>query len=269
MEARNDRLFEPAPKRRTDAVQPRQHELLVEVLRFVTAALAFGSVTLGIFGRFHWFSNPRVIGTAGAAGVTFLLWLAIPRFRTWAKHRNARSRDLEFVASQGKRLHKLLGHFKAFAHSTENESLVSILRSACVDESLVRQLYGAEYVSTWFDCLYEESELEAVSLRAFLNRCTQFVALMTEFNTCHVIPTQKQIEKGTFSVPDHFIDELEQFREDYNAFQRDVEEWTNELRDYSRLGWGEGDWWRKHSPAVHFERVRSFRPPKPVGVHLP
>jgi len=92
---------------------------------------------------------------------------------------------------------------------------------------------------------------------------------MTEFSTCHVIPTQKQIEKGTIAVPDHFIDELEQFREDYNAFQRDVEEWATELTDYSRLGWGEGDWWRKHSPAVHFERVRSFRRSKPVGMHMP
>lgn len=269
MERGNDRLFEPALKQKTDAVQPRKHELLVEVLRFVTAGLAFGSVMLGIFGRFHWFSNPWVIATAGAAGVTFLLWLGIPRFRAWAKQRNTRIHDLEFVASQGKRLHKFLGQFKAFAHSTENESLVSILRSACVDLELVKQMYGAEYVSSWFDCFHEESELEATSLRAFLNRCTQFVALMTEFNTCHVIPTQKQIEKGTFAVPDHFVDELEQFREDYNAFQRDVEEWANELRDYSRLCWGEGDWWRKHSPAVHFERVRSFRRSKPVAVRLP
>jgi hypothetical protein len=39
MERGNDRLFEPALKQKTDAVQPRKHELLVEVLRFVTAAL--------------------------------------------------------------------------------------------------------------------------------------------------------------------------------------------------------------------------------------
>src|SRR5215469_17731062 len=127
MKEGNDPLFERRTRQRTDAPQPRKRELLVEVLRFVTAALAFGSVTLGIFGRFHWFANPWVIATAGATSLVFLSWLVVPRFKTWAKQRNTRARDLEFIASQGNRLHKLLGPFKVFAHNTENRSLVSIL----------------------------------------------------------------------------------------------------------------------------------------------
>lgn len=268
MEAGNDRLFERGPERRIDTTHPRKRELLVEVLRFITAALAFGSVTLGIFGRFRWFANPWVIATAGAASVAFLLWFAVPRFRTWGKQRNTRARELESIASQGKRMHKLLGQFRVFAHNTANQSLLSILRSACVDEELVRQVYGAEYVSSWFDCFYMELEFEATSLRPFLNRCAQFIVLVTEFNTSHVIPTQKQIEKGSFTVPDHFIDELEQFREDFNAFQRDVEEWANELSDYARLWGGEGGWWQRHTAAVHFERVKSFRRSKPADARV-
>lgn len=269
MEPGNDRLFERGPERGIDGAQPRKHELLVEVLRFVTAALAFGSVALGVFGRFRWFANPWVIATAGAASVAFLLWLAVPRFRTWAKQRKTRARHLEFIASQGKRLHKLLGQFRVFAHNTANQSLVSILRSACVDEEFVRRVYGAEYVSSWFDCFYKELEFEASSLRAFLNRCAQFIALITEFNTSHVIPTQKQIEKGSFAVPDHFIDELEQFREDFNAFQRDVEGWANELSDYARLFRDEGGLWQEHTTIVHFERVKSFRRSKSAGARAP
>jgi hypothetical protein len=265
MEEGNDQLFKRRPRQRTDAAQPRKHEVLVEVLRFVTAALAFGSITLGIFGRFHWFANPWVITTAGAASLAFLLWLVVPRFKTWAKQRNTRAHDLEFIASQGNRLHKLLGQFRLFAHNTENRSLVSILRSACVDEELVRKMYGAEYLSSWFDCFYKELELEATSLRAFLHRCVQFITLVTEFNTSHVIPTQKQIEKGSFAVPELFVDELEQFREDFNAFQRDVEGWANELSDYARLFRDEGGWWQRHAPVVHFERVKSFRRSKPAA----
>jgi hypothetical protein len=180
-----------------------------------------------------------------------------------------RARDQEFMASQGNRLHKLLGQFRVFAHNTENQSLVSILRSACVDEELVRQVYGAEYMSRWFDCFYKELEFEATSPRAFLDRCAQFVALVTEFNTSHVTPTQKQIEKGSFAVPDHFVDELDQFREDFNAFQRDVEEWANELSDYASLFHGEGGSWERHTPIVHFERVKSFRRSKPAPARVP
>jgi hypothetical protein len=269
MEEGNDRLFERRPRKRTGVAQPRRHELLVEVLRFATAVLAFASVTLGVFGRFHWFSNPWVIATAGLASLAFLLWLVVPRLKTWAKQRNTRARDLEFIASQGNRLHKLLGQFRVFAHNTENQSLISILRSACVDEELVRQVYGAEYVSSWFDCFYKEQEFEATSLRAFLDRCAQFIALVTEFNTSHVIPTQKQIEKGSFAVPDHFVDELEQFREDFNAFQRDAEEWANELSDDASLFGGEDGSWQRHTPIVHFERVKSFRRSKPAPVRVP
>ena len=254
MEEGNGRLFERRPRLTIDATQPRKHELLIEVLRFVTAALAFGSVTLGIFGRFHWFANPWVIATAGATSFAFLLWLVVPRFKAWAKLRNTRARDLKFISNQGNRLHKLLG-----------QSLVSILRSACVDEELVRQVYGAEYVSSWFDCFSKELEFEATSLRAFLNRCVQFITLVTDFNTSHVMPTQKQIEKSSFAVPELFVDELEQFREDFNAFQRDVEGWANELSEYARLCWGESGWWQKHAPLVHFERVKSFRYSKAVG----
>ena len=104
MEEGNDRFLERRPRQSTDAAQPRKHEVLVEVLRFVTAGLAFGSVTLGIFGRFHWFANPWVIVTAGAASLAFLLWFVVPRFKTWTKRRNTRARDLEFIASQGNRL---------------------------------------------------------------------------------------------------------------------------------------------------------------------
>jgi hypothetical protein len=269
MEEGNDRLYERRPRKRTDAAQPQKHELLVEVLRFVTAVLAFGSVTLGVFGRFHWFANPWVLATVGAASLAFLLWLVIPRLKTWARQRNTSARDLEFIASQCNRLHKLLGQFRMFAHNTENRSLVSILRSACLDEELVTQVYGAEYVSSWFDCFYEELEFKATSLRAFLNRCVQFIALVTEFNTSHVIPTQKQIEKGSFAVPDHFVDELEQFREDFNAFQRDVEGWANELSDYASLFRAEGGWWQRDTPVVHFERVKSFRRSKPAAARVP
>lgn len=267
MEAGKDRLFDRGPKQITDGLQPRKHELLVEVLRFATATLAFGSVTLGIFGRFHWFSNPLVIATGATAGLAFLLWLVVPRFRSWLKQRNASSRDLEFVTSQGRRLHKLLEQFKAFAHSRENQSLVSILRSACMDDELVRQMYGADYVSSWLDCFNKELEFEATSLRGFLNRCAQFIVLMTEFNTGHVIPSQKRFEKGSFVVPDHFVDELEQFREDFNAFQRDIEGWANELGDYARLRRGVSEWWQR-APVVRFERVKSFRLSKLAG-HAP
>jgi hypothetical protein len=269
MEEENVRFFERRPRPRTDAAQPRKHELLIEVLRFVTAALAFGSVTLGIFGKFHWFANPWVIATAGAASLAFLLWLVVPRFKTWAQQTNTRARDLEFIASQGNRLHKLLGQFKVFAHNTEKQSLVSILRSACIDEELVRQVYGAEYVSSWFDCFSKELEFETTSLRAFLNRCVQFITLVTEFNTSHVIPTEKHIEKGSFAVHEHFVEELEQFREDFNAFQRDVEGWANEVSDYARIFGGESGWWQELTPVVHFERVKSFRRSKPAAARVP
>lgn len=269
MEEANVRLFERRPRPRADAAPPRKHELLIEVLRLLTAALALGSVTLGIFGRFHWFANPWVMATAGAASLAFLLWLVVPRLKTWAKQRNTHARDLEFIACQGNRLHKLLGQFRVFAHNTEKQSLVSILRSAYVEEELVRQVYGAEYVSSWFDCFSKELEFEAISLRAFLNRCVQFITLVTEFNTSHVMPTQKQIEKSTFAVPDLFVDELEQFREDFNAFQRDVEGWANELSDYARLSRDEGGWWQRHTPVVHFDRVKSFRRSKPVAARVP
>ena len=198
-----------------------------------------------------------------------MLWLVVPRFKTWAKQRNTRACDLEFIANQGNRLHKLLGQFRVFAHTTEKRSLVSILRSACVDEELVRQVYGEEYVSSWFDCFSKELEFEATSPRAFLNRCVQFITLVTEFNTCHVTPTQKQIEKSSIGVPDLFVDELEQFREDFNAFQRDVEGWANELSDYARLSCDEGGWWQRHTTIVHFDRVKSFRRSKPAAVRVP
>src|SRR5215469_7339088 len=269
MKEGNDPFFECRTRQTTDAPQPRKRELLVEVLRFVTAALAFGSVTLGIFGRFPWFANPWVIATAGAASLAFLLWLVVPRFKTWAKQRNTRVRNLKFIAGQGHRLHKLLGQFRVFAHNTENQSLVSILRSACVDEELVRQVYGAEYVSSWFDCFNKELEFEAASLRAFLNRSVEFTRLVSEFNISHVIPTQKQLEKGSFAVPELFVDELEQFREDFNAFQRDVEGWASELSDYARLFCDERGWWQRPTPVIHFERVKSFRRSKPAAARVP
>lgn len=220
-------------------VQSRRYELVIEVLKFLTAMVAFVAAVLALTGRYQWLAKARVFESAFFVGIVMLVWLAKPRVTDLLKSVLDKRRDRQFIAAEDVRLRKLAERFNQFTSRSDSRSLVGILRSALAYEDLVIRTYGSGYISSWLDCYRKELDSSVKTLPAFLNRCQQFSAIVNEFNRNHVIPAQKQLEKGEAKVLEHYIDQLEGFREEFNAFLRQVEQWASDISDHARSRLGE------------------------------
>ena len=98
-------------------------------------------------------------------------------------------------------------------------------------------------------------------MRDFLKTCYEFTTIVTEFNRNYVIKMQKGIEGRM--MPEqafYWIDQLEQFMEEFTHFLRDVEEWAHSVDETAAKRMP--DFYRhvQPAPAQIFERVSSFRP---------
>lgn len=232
-----------------------RHEVLVEVLRLISTVLVLISAILAVTGKFP---KPWVYGLAFGIGILVLLWLAKPRVAVWFGERRMRERDQKFILAETTGLEKLVSQFKKFTSVSESRSLVVVLRSAFQNEEQVIQLYGSDYISVWLDCFRSELKYPPTSLMKFFSRYQQFTALVNEFNRNHVNPIHNRIEKSAAKLPERFVDQLEEFRDEFNPYLRSVEQWGTEILAYARFRFGDSAAWQ-HAPMLSFDRLRPFR----------
>jgi len=240
-------------------VPSRPHELAVEILKFLTAALSLAVVLVGLIGKYSWLSKPWVFSALIVLGLLVLIWFAKPRLIASLRRRQVRKRNQRFIAETDVRLRELLQQFGVFTSSSDNRSLISILRSAhSQNMQAVEQIIVGDYIGNWLDCYREQLTFPAKSLHQFLSQCRQFGRIVQEFNRNYVQRTQRELAAKTPLV-EHYVAELEEFRDEYAAFLRAVESWAKGILNYLEIG-GVADHptlWRL-APVNSFERVKPF-----------
>ena len=248
------------------AAPPRRHELVIEILKFLTPALGLVLFLLGLNSKYPWLSKPWVVDTAVILGIFILIWFAKPRWAVWFQRIRDDRRDRQFVRANDVGLRELLGQFAVFISSSDTRSLSSILRSVhSQNMQAVEQIIAADYVGSWLHCFQEQLTFPAKSFHQFLGQCREFSYIVQSFNTNYVLRAQRQLATGT-PLAENSIAQLEGFREEYNAFLRDVEPWAKGISDYLQSG-GVTDHpslWRI-APVTYFERPRSFARTKLAG----
>jgi hypothetical protein len=122
----------------------------------------------------------------------------------------------------------------------------------------VEPIVVGDWIGSWVQCYREELTLPAATLRHLLSRCTEFSHIVQEFNTNYVLRTQRQLANGP-PLAEYSVVQLEEFREEYNAFLRDVERWARGVSNYlhSRGVAEQSSLWSL-APADYFERAKSF-----------
>jgi CBS domain containing-hemolysin-like protein len=130
----------------------RPHELAVEILKFLTAALSLVVVLVGLIGKYSWLSKPWVFSALIALGLLVLMWFAKPRLTAWLRRRQVRKRNQRFVAETDCQLRELLDQFRVFTSSSDKRSLIFILRAAFSQNTqAVEQIIVGDYIGSWLD----------------------------------------------------------------------------------------------------------------------
>jgi hypothetical protein len=260
-------FIDPLSEEPPTAPPPRRHELLVEILKLLTPTLSLVVLLLGLNAKYAWLSKPWVLDGLILLAALVLIWFAQPRFSAWLRGRNQRKREQQFVTTNDIRLRELIDQFGELISTNNTRSFLYILRSGFSQNmTAVEQVLSGDYIGAWFHAYREQLAFPANGLRQFLARCREFGNIVQQFNTYYVLRAQRQLAVASAPLPDHSIAELESFREDYNAFLRNVESWAKGVSTYLQsCGVTAHPALWQLAPTTYFERPKSFEKTKSAG----
>ena len=245
--------------------RPR-HELLIEILKFLTPVLALVSSLVALRGKYPWLSKPWVFDALVALSALILIWFAKPRFVSWLQGVRDSQHERRFIASNDIRLRELLARFTGFTSSSDIRSLIYILRSAYPQNQVLEQILAGDYIGTWIACFHGQMAFPAKSLHQFLGQCREFTCIVQEFNTNYVLRYQRHCATDASFSEDH-VAQMEQFREEFTALLRDIELWATGISGYLRsMDATNNANVSGIAPITYFVRAKSFRQAAPARV---
>lgn len=234
-------------------VAKSRHELLIAVLQVVAAFLAI----VPLF--WPWAGHHRLY--AVIVVVILFGWIAKPRLQTWIKRSANRRRDEQFIATNDARLRGFVEQFSEFIADNNTRSLIYIVRTACSQNmTAVEQILTGDYIGHWFFSYREQLAFPTQVMGQFLARCREFTNIVQQFNSHYALRTQRLFMAAAAPLPDHTLDELEGFRDEYNAFLRNLEPWAKGIAAYLQsLGVTDTPSQWRLAPTIYFERPKSFK----------
>ncbi len=243
------------------SVVPRSRELTVEVLKLLTASLAFAAAVIGLVSKYPWFSKPWILDGVIALGFLVLAWFAKPRFAHWLRRIKLHKGEQQFISTNDARLREFVEQFAEFISDNNTRSLRYIVRSACSQNPMeVDKILAGDYLGHWFFSFREQLMFPVQSVGQFLGRCREFTNLVQQFNSSYALRSQRLFTSATPAPPEHVLDELEGFREDYNAFLRNLEPWAKTIATYLQsIGVTDTPTQWRLAPTAYFERPKSFK----------
>jgi hypothetical protein len=123
-------------------------------------------------------------------------------------------------------------------------------------------IIGFDYIGTWIFCYGQHLKRLPASLPEFMQRCHEFTCIAGEFNRYYVMKAQRELEKTPFKqemLRDYYINDLEQFRDDFVQFLRELEAWMNSVTTEAQKKAPNVFRNPQTLPACIFERPVSFR----------
>jgi hypothetical protein len=245
---------QPAPQ------PPRRHELAIEILKFLTPLLGFLLLTVSSVSKYPWLSKPWVLNSLIALGVLVLIWFAKPRITAWLQRRGQREREKQFIETNDARLREFVDQFGEFISTSNTKSFLSIIRSAhSQNMTAVEQVISGDYIGNWYQSYREQLEFPTTALPQFLARSREFTNIVQQFNSYYVLRAQRHFAAATKPLPEHDIEELEGFREEYAAFLRNVQPWAKGIANYLQSqGMKDHPLLWRHAPTNYFEKVKPF-----------
>lgn len=196
-----------------------------------------------------------IIGATAVTGVLIFYVFKSLKFLT------RKLEERRFVKKESVRLQDLLRQFQSFAGKQNEGRLRNIITSAFgPDRQIMESFLPSEHSRIWSECLNVQLATPTTSLEVLAARAHEFTLLVEDFDAGQAQRVQKAITSSKNPLHEAYIDMLEEFSDDFNAFLRDLEKWAGAFNDYAieRIGW-------ERIPKSKFEKVKSFQHKKAMG----
>lgn len=188
-----------------------------------------------------------------------ILWIAARQLAVLFHWVIDRLRTNSFVEQQDVRMHTLLDRFNELASSNQTCALMQIIRSAMGNNvDSVARIVACDYIGNWITCFRLQLESRTSSMPILVKRSHELTSLVSSFNRDYAQRAQRQLSAEK-DLAEHSINELEEFREEFNALLRDLEEWGKEIFKQQSAMYGQDGQTLWPTPGIYFERVKSFR----------
>lgn len=204
-------------------------------------------------------NHPYLKIAVALLAVILLIWIGRSFFVFVLDALRHRGQDKTFILNNRSKLQDLRDRLERFT-SSDGRALVSILRSNVSSNNAgIVKILGCDYFGQWIRCFDLRLRGPSDDIEEFLLRCREFTVIVASFNRDYVV--RAHTELSLFSPRElHFIDQLEEFREEFNAFLRELENWAGNVNNYAlhRFVQQETSW--SFAATNYFERVKTFRP---------
>jgi hypothetical protein len=234
------------PDKRRDSWKP-----LIELF---TGLLAAAPLILGLSGQ-----HPLLFRFGVVLSIFVLVWLAKGAIAVpvhWLKFKFG---DKRFIGNQSGNLAELYRKLGKFISDSDSRGLMNIVKSAAsnnVDQ--VERIIPSDYIGSWSECFELMLNSESQTLDEFLLRCRELTNIAARFNRDYVLRVQREFTKGA-PVQIHYLDQLEEFRDEWNAYLRELESWATTINGYAQKRFGDQNAFSRIASTAYFERVSTFR----------
>lgn len=236
---------------------PKEHISWNSILTFAGGLLAAAPSFIGVSKNY-----PVLTKALMWIGIALLVSALIPRLRRPITKLFRKSRAKRFVHDQQPRFQELLQRFGRFVSTDNSKTLVQILQSGCsYNLKVIPNIPGVnntgDFIRRWWGCFRQQIEFPVTGLVSFMARCQEFTIIVDQFDREYVLRAHKDLESEP-PLPEQYIRDLEQFRDDFNAYLRELEQWAMKITNEShKLASKEQLMWT--SLVREFPRVSTFR----------
>ena len=204
------------------------------VLQVTASVLTIAAIVLGWTKNSHR-NTQLLIGLV----VLVLLAGAYPRAAKIVRKLVQRRREAHFVRREELVFCDQLRRFAQFVSVNSGSSLLGILHSAFSQQPRERALVpgvnqSITYILRWQECFEQRLTVPANGLAPFMMRCQEFSVIVDQFNRDYVVATQVQLECME-PLSAYYLDQLEHFRDEFNAYLRDMEQWAERVARVSSI----------------------------------
>ena len=235
--------------------QPTPDSSRDTLLKLLAALISLAATVLALVTK-HQLSN--IVGIALV--VLVFGWVFGKQLTDVLMRLPRRIADRRFIQQHEPQLLDFYDRLGRFTDGNDGRSLEGILRSATTyDSKTIYPLLNSNFIQDWEDCFDEQMRHRSRSVGQFLARCREFTHIIYQFDRNFAARAQAELTAASIDLPNNYIDQLEVFKDEFNAYLRDVDLWANTISTKIQKRWSNSPEFNRLLPTTNFERVKTFR----------
>lgn len=218
MSWRNDKTQNKRPASETSKQRPSVSSILTGIAALATIVTSVKDWTK---------NSPLTNGVLFASVLALVVSIVYSKIRMGFRRLIGRCQQRRFVQQWQSKFDelRLLERLKEFENPRYTLSIIHMVESPGSYEGISNQSFNPVYLSKWLYCFDRRPHIPTSDIRSFIAWCEEFTIIVDRFCQDYVLKGQERLESGPTLSKDG-LDSFEQFRDAFNFYMKQAEEWS-------------------------------------------